>query len=69
MSIFFQKKFNRCARYFVDQLGQEVVTAQAATDESTPPDMPMTTFLGFIGEIEEELGWLIKKMREYFINW
>jgi hypothetical protein len=31
--------------------------------------MPITTFLGFIGEIEEELGWLIKKMREYFINW
>jgi len=31
--------------------------------------MPMTTLLGFMGGIEEELGWLIKKMREYFINW
>jgi hypothetical protein len=31
--------------------------------------MPMTTFLGFVGVAEEELGEIIKKMREYLINW
>jgi hypothetical protein len=30
--------------------------------------MPITTLLGFVGGIEEELGEIIKKMRKYFID-
>jgi hypothetical protein len=37
------------------------LSIQAATDESTPPDMPITTFLGWEGGIEEELSGIIKK--------
>jgi len=41
------------------------LSIQAATDESTPPDMPITTFLGLEAGIGEDLGWIIKKMRKY----
>jgi hypothetical protein len=44
------------------------LSIQAATDESTPPDIPITTLEGFEAGIAEELNGVIKKMREFVIK-
>jgi hypothetical protein len=37
------------------------LSIQAATDESTPPDIPTTTLDGLETGVAEELRWVIKK--------
>jgi hypothetical protein len=44
------------------------LSIQAATDESTPPDIPTTTLDGLEAGVAEELRWDIKKMREFNIS-
>jgi hypothetical protein len=44
------------------------LSIQAATDESTPPDIPITTLDGLEAGIAEELWWIIKKMRKFDLS-